>query len=147
MNADTLCRSARQLVALLDAGLLVVNVADDMSDTGLNAALAVVESFTAAVRGVPTADHSALIDAAPELFTDQVDNVVIWWRNKAKENAIQAGEPSDPSKPDALMLIDKQRNGEFEGKVAFWFDPESMQYLEHAGQHPRDMTSPTLWAP
>lgn len=80
-------------------------------------------------------------------ITDQVDNVVIWWRNKAKENAIQAGEPSDPSKPDALMLIDKQRNGEFEGKVAFWFDPESMQYLEHAGQHPRDMTSPTLWAP
>ena len=80
-------------------------------------------------------------------ITDQVDNVVIWWRNKAKENAIQAGEPSDPSKPDALMLIDKQRNGEFEGKVAFWFDPESMQYLEHAGQHPRDMANPTLWAP
>ncbi len=69
MNADTLCRSARQLVALLDAGLLVVNVTDDMADTGLNAALAVIESFTAAVRGVPTADHSALIDAAPELFS------------------------------------------------------------------------------
>lgn len=79
-------------------------------------------------------------------ITDQVDNVVIWWRNKAKENAIQAGEPSDPSKPDALMVIDKQRNGEFEGKVGFWFDPESMQYLEHAGQQPMDMANPNLWS-
>lgn len=80
-------------------------------------------------------------------ITDQVDNVVIWWRNKAKENAIQAGEPIDSTKPDALMLIDKQRNGEFEGKVAFWFDKDSMQYLEHAGQPPFDMSSPSLWVP
>ncbi len=44
------------------------------------------------------------------------------------------------------MLIDKQRNGEFEGKVGFWFDPESMQYLEHAGQQPMDMANPSLWS-
>lgn len=79
-------------------------------------------------------------------ITDQVDNVVIWWRNKAKEGAAQAGEPLDNTKPDALMLIEKQRNGEFEGKVAFWFDPESMQYLEHAGQMPADMMRPSFWA-
>lgn len=78
-------------------------------------------------------------------ITDQVDNVVIWWRNKAKEAAAQACEPTDDTKPDALMVIDKQRNGEFEGKVGFWFDPESMQYLEHAEQMPADMMRPSYW--
>lgn len=79
-------------------------------------------------------------------ITDQVDNVVIWWRNKAKESAIQAGEPCDNTKPDALMVVDKQRNGEFEGKLAFWFDRDSMQYLEHSAQHTSDMTHPGFWA-
>lgn len=78
-------------------------------------------------------------------ITDQVDNVIVWWRNKAKEAAAQAGEPLDDTKPDALMVIDKQRNGEFEGKVGFWFDPESMQYLEHAGQMPADMMRASFW--
>jgi len=78
-------------------------------------------------------------------ITDQVDNVVIWWRNKAKENAIQAGETFQPRDPDALMIIDKQRNGEFEGKVGFHFDKDSMQYLEALDQFPADMLSPGYW--
>lgn len=79
-------------------------------------------------------------------ITDQVDNVIVWWRNKAKESAMQAGEAVEPMKPDALMLIEKQRNGEFEGKVAFWFDRESLQFAERAGQHPADMLRPAYWA-
>lgn len=79
-------------------------------------------------------------------ITDQVDNVIVWWRNKAKEAAMQAGEPVEAMKPDALMVIDKQRNGEFEGKVAFWFDKDSMQYLETSGQMPADMMTPGYWA-
>ncbi len=78
-------------------------------------------------------------------ITDQVDNVVIWWRNKAKEAAAQAGEPVEPNKPDAIMVIDKQRNGEFEGKVAFWFDKDSMQYVETSTQGPFDMNRPSFW--
>lgn len=78
-------------------------------------------------------------------ITDQVDNVVIWWRNKAKENAIQAGTSYQPSDPDALMIIDKQRNGEFEGKVGFHFDKNSMQFLEGFSQSPADMLLPSYW--
>jgi len=79
-------------------------------------------------------------------ITDQVDNVIVWWRNKPKEAAAQAGEPADPTKPDALMLIEKQRNGEFEGKVGLWFDQESLQFTERADQHPADMLRPAFWA-
>lgn len=79
-------------------------------------------------------------------ITDQVDNVVVWWRNKSKEAALQAGEPVEAQQPDAIMVIDKQRNGEFEGKVAFWFDKDSLQYIESPASIPADMMTPGFWA-
>lgn len=79
-------------------------------------------------------------------ITDQVDNVVIWWRNKAKETAMQSGGSYSNDEPDALMIIDKQRNGEFEGKIGFYFDKDSMQYLEMFGNMPVDMLRPAHWA-
>lgn len=78
-------------------------------------------------------------------ITDQVDNVVVVWRNKAKEQALQAGGSHQPTEPDALLIIDKQRNGEFEGKVGLFFDKGSMQYLEHANQQPVDMLRAGFW--
>ena len=78
-------------------------------------------------------------------ITDQVDNVIVVWRNKAKEAARQAGEPLDPNTPDALLIIDKQRNGEFEGKLGLFFDQESMQYMEHGDFQPVDMLRPSFW--
>ena len=78
-------------------------------------------------------------------ITDQVDNVVVVWRNKAKEQAIQTGGSYQPTDPDALLIIDKQRNGEFEGKVGLWFDRDSMQYLETSHQQPVDMLRAEFW--
>lgn len=78
-------------------------------------------------------------------ITDQVDNVVVVWRNKSKEQALQAGGSYQPTEPDALLIIDKQRNGEFEGKVGLFFDRGSMQYLEHATQTPVDMLRAGFW--
>lgn len=60
-------------------------------------------------------------------ITDQVDNVFTIWRNKRKEAERQNGSV-DESKPDALLVCDKQRNGEWEGKVALWFNPDSLSY-------------------
>lgn len=57
--------------------------------------------------------------------TDMVDNVFIVWRNKKAER----GDNKD-QKPTAMLRCDKQRNGEWEGMLGFWFHPESMQYLE-----------------
>jgi twinkle protein len=72
-------------------------------------------------------------DAVPGKFdakgagaiTDMVDNVFIVWRNKKAERGNNIEQ-----KPTAMLKCDKQRNGEWEGTLGFWFHPESMQYLE-----------------
>lgn len=66
-------------------------------------------------------------------ITDQADNVLTVWRNKKKEQKIAAGDTSDETAklPDELICCDKQRNGEYEGKIALWFDVESMRYNEN----------------
>lgn len=57
--------------------------------------------------------------------TDMVDNVFIVWRNKKAERS-----DNKEQKPTAMLRCDKQRNGEWEGMLGFWFHPESMQYME-----------------
>jgi twinkle protein len=63
-------------------------------------------------------------------ITDLVDNVFIVWRNKAKETAMRMGEQYEPEDPDCLLILDKQRHGETEGRYRLFFDHGSMQYVE-----------------
>jgi len=63
-------------------------------------------------------------------ITDQVDNVFIWWRNKKKERMIQAGDNAEVLAPDAILMCEKQRNGEGEEWYTFFYDRESQQYVE-----------------
>ena len=79
-------------------------------------------------------------------ITDQVDNVISVWRNKAKEKKRDEGKLVEDKEPDALLICDKQRNGEWEGSIGLWFDRQSMQYVGSAGdepmimyRHPEDM--------
>jgi twinkle protein len=72
-------------------------------------------------------------------LTDQVDNVITVWRNKAKEQASREGKPTEAMDPDCILLCDKQRNGEWEGRIGLFFDPASLQYLEHPGDMSRSM--------
>lgn len=67
-------------------------------------------------------------------ITDQVDNVLAVWRNKAKEAAKQIGEPVDEGKPDFLLCCDKQRNGGWEGRMGLWGDVSSWFFREHEQQ-------------
>lgn len=73
-------------------------------------------------------------------ITDQVDNVVVVWRNKPKENKraeMRGMLPSDwGAKPDAALRVDKQRNGEDEPLIRLWFDKRAMQYVGMEGQPP-----------
>lgn len=69
-------------------------------------------------------------------ITDQVDNVISVWRNKAKEKKREAGGMVSEGEPDALLICDKQRNGEWEGNIGLWFDPNSQQYLANHGDEP-----------
>jgi twinkle protein len=80
-------------------------------------------------------------------ITDQVDNVLIWWRNKPKEELMRTIR--DQSKleelrgePDAMLICDKQRNGDWEGRLGFWFDPASLQFVEMPNGLPMDLLRP-----
>ena len=71
-------------------------------------------------------------------IVDQVDNVFIVWRNKDKEENAQEQFP-DPDlqqQPDCIVRCDKQRNGEWEGKIALWYHKPSMQYVAQYGAGP-----------
>jgi twinkle protein len=61
---------------------------------------------------------------------DQVDNVLIMWRNKRLERDLEMGEVVDPNEPHALLICDKQRNGDWEGRWKLWFERKSTQFLE-----------------
>jgi twinkle protein len=60
-------------------------------------------------------------------LTDLVDNVFIHWRNKGKEEKVASGAMVD--EPDAILKVDKQRHGEWEGTFQLWHQPESLQFL------------------
>jgi len=65
-------------------------------------------------------------------ITDQVDNVMTVWRNKRKEQAVVSSKADEKilNEPDTLVICDKQRNGEWEGKIGLWFNQASMRFLE-----------------
>ncbi len=79
-------------------------------------------------------------------ITDMVHNVAGVWRNKKKEDEISRLQMADrvipnelQDKPACVVWIQKQRNHDWEGKIAFWFDPHSHQYLERSNLLPESM--------
>jgi twinkle protein len=76
-------------------------------------------------------------------ISDLADNCFTVWRNKGKQDKLQKqvlqGQTPDPDlleSPDCLFICDKQRNGDWEGKMALWFDMKSYQFLNHRTQKP-----------
>lgn len=63
-------------------------------------------------------------------ITDQVDNVLMVWRNKKKEHDAQNGT-SDPQIPDTYLMCEKQRNGESEDWYSLWYLKDSQQFVEY----------------
>ena len=76
-------------------------------------------------------------------ITDLADTVLMWWRNRKKEQDIKKQADSSAilddeltSKPDARVKCEKQRNGEDEPTIYLWFDKDSFQFLEYSRQKP-----------
>lgn len=72
-------------------------------------------------------DHSYIptkydIKYAGEI-TDLADNVVLVWRNKAKELGLPA-----PTQLDTLLIVDKQRHFSWEGTIGLEFDDMAMRW-------------------
>lgn len=75
-------------------------------------------------------------------ISDLADNCFTIWRNKFKEDEVRK-VPTGTEIPreifnkfDCLLSCDKQRNGEWEGKVTLWFNVDSFQYLEQQHNKP-----------
>jgi twinkle protein len=76
-------------------------------------------------------------------ITDQPDNVIAVWRNKAKERNRQAGKMVSETEPDALLIVDKQRNGEgWEGNIGLWYDKQSQQFVKSHAAAAMDFYAP-----
>ena len=69
-------------------------------------------------------------------ISDLADNVIVVWRDQKKLEAIKAKDDYDDAKPDAKLLIEKQRNGSFEGSIALWLDPDSLQLTPNSDRRP-----------
>lgn len=62
-------------------------------------------------------------------IADQVDNVLLMFRNKAKERKIRNNEIVE-NKPDAMLMCEKQRNGEVEDWYNLYYHKDSQQFIE-----------------
>ena len=67
-------------------------------------------------------------------ITDQVDQCFSVWRNKKKESRLARGEDDDGV--DALIVCDKNRHGEWEGKIGLFFNKGGQFYGEHSSWRP-----------
>lgn len=65
-------------------------------------------------------------------LSDLADNVILWWRNKAKEKERYSGSGNEHrDDPDAIMAVDKQRETGVEPEWKLWFHPESKTFCEN----------------
>lgn len=75
-------------------------------------------------------------------ITDQVDNVFMVWRNKAKEDDVKTNGAAakKATEPDHYLLCRKQRNyegsGEGEPSIRLWFNRDAQQYVAEPGDEP-----------
>ena len=68
-------------------------------------------------------------------ISDQVDNVFGVWRNRENNE-----------KPNCIINCDTQRHGEWDGHVALWFDPASLQFRGDAMPNKRVYIKPPRMA-
>jgi len=69
-------------------------------------------------------------------ITDQIDNLLLMWRNKRKERDQQAGKKISHEEPDAMLICEKQRNGEWEGRIGLFYERDSQQFVASSGAAP-----------
>lgn len=86
--------------------------------------------------GQDGAEGQYAIKGASEI-SDMADNVFGVWRNRAKERAVQDGSATDAqhAEPDTVLSVEKQRHGDWEGRVLLWFHKGTLQYV---GENTRD---------
>jgi twinkle protein len=69
-------------------------------------------------------------------ISDQVDNVLMVWRNKKKEHDMHLKGTADKFAPDAMLMCHKQRNGEAEEWYNLWYNKDSQQFVDASDSVP-----------
>lgn len=102
---------------------LVTDLVRVAQETGLHVHLVAHCRKPAAGEDKPPSKYDLRGSAA---ISDQCANVITVWSDKAKR-------PDEYDKPDALVTVEKQRNAEFEGRVALWWHAPSMRFVDKLG--------------
>lgn len=64
-------------------------------------------------------------------ISDQAHNVVTVWANREKRAKLDNGyDAKVAAEPDAIVSVEKQRNGAFEGKLKLWFNGETFRFSD-----------------
>lgn len=65
-------------------------------------------------------------------ISDQSHNIVLVWANKAKAHEAEKRQPNEKvmDQPDAIVVVDKQRNGSTEGKFGLSFDARTLRFCD-----------------
>lgn len=83
------------------------------------------------------------VKGASELC-DMAENVCSVWKNKRKLEARPSSQSKHEDEPDALLIIDSQRNGDgWTGSIALWFDQRSFQFKGERGLSPVAWVAPS----
>jgi len=68
-------------------------------------------------------------------ITDLAHIVLLLWRNKRKEEAIEDGDPSRDHEADAILTCKKQRETGWEGKIGLLFNNNCQQFYTENNQN------------
>ncbi len=84
-------------------------------------------------------------------ISDLADNILLIYRNGAKEAKVRSGQEVDQDEADCYIRVAKQRHGEFEGLFGFWFHAQSQQWVPDNRKLPMPFPPPdakgmkTIW--
>jgi twinkle protein len=111
------------------AVIFVRNLVEIARDTGCHVHLVGHIRKPDAVHGPPTRYDWRGSGACADL----VHNVLIVYGNDKKRMAEEKGDPKHGGEPDVTIAVDKQRNGEYRGRIGFWWRPAALQLVQHLG--------------
>ena len=65
-------------------------------------------------------------------ISDQCHNICMVWENKVRRAEAEKAIPNEDvmAKPDAIISIEKQRNGRTEGKFGMWFAERTLRFCD-----------------
>jgi twinkle protein len=64
-------------------------------------------------------------------ISDLVDNVILVWRNKKKERDTEAKKMVNETDPDSVLIVDKNRNGDWEGRVKLYYEKHCLRFTDN----------------